>query len=517
MEHEPIKGFFADRFFKIFENLFFAYAILKEVIFPAQTSLIPIQIALARFLVQGGNILGNYPYWYLGTTPYRYLTGPILPSILVLLHRIFPGLSLFEIFFGLIGLAFPLGAFGIYLFVKELGAARLSASLVAFLYFFGLLIPLLFRFSDGRYLITFSSLPFIFLAYFQLLKKWSSKKGIFCSILIAFAMLLDALIIPTLILGLSTIFLAQVGWKRAEEKLKRSLLVIAGGLLLATLWYSPGYWLTLLQAPSLTGKGLASVAIWILKLLPTVLALGMAIFSVRFFKKKNPVRDFCFYWLFIFGFLTLLRFLSDPDFWLDWTAYSLELQLGLSVLGGLVVERLVSHTSKMPIKIMRMYANTLILSVVCCSLFVVWLFLTNKFVLATLQQDITNTVEYKIGRQLSETAKPGERAFLSGTSAFWLNAFFDVPQVRGGVDQASVDKAWRKATWEIRDGSAGSPQGAKKSVEWLKKLGVKYLVVHTEDSDEFYHDFAYPEKFEEVEGLEKVCELNGDRIYRILD
>jgi uncharacterized membrane protein len=84
--------------------------------------------------------------------------------------------------------------------------------------------------------------------------------------------------------------------------------------------------------------------------------------------------------------------------------------------------------------------------------------------------------------------------------------------VRGGKDQVGVDPNWRKAVWEIREG-----ERVEDSLRWLKKLKISYLVVHTEESGEFYHDFAHPEKFEEVEGLEKIYGGDGDRIYRIDD
>ena len=54
-------------------------------------------------------------------------------------------------------------------------------------------------------------------------------------------------------------------------------------------------------------------------------------------------------------------------------------------------------------------------------------------------------------------------------------------------------------------------------LEWLKKLEVDYLVVHTQDSEEFYHDFANPEKFEEIPGLKKISEEKGNRIYQVLE
>ena len=494
------------------------------MIYPAQTSLIPVQIALARFLGSFDsfqslriNVFGNYPYWYLGTTPYRYLTGPIIPSILVGLHKIFSFLSLFEIMLGLLGMVWVVGGIGVYLLIREMtrlrqgfGEARGIALIAAFFYIFGPVVPFLFRFSNGLYLIAFSILPFVMLVYYRWLKAedggWRARKiEILLCLSIAFVMLIDSLILPTLILGIAAIFLAQVGWKRAEEKIKKSLLLMAVSLLLATFWYTPDYWLTLLGAPSLAGKGLAGVIFQLGKLLPTVLAFGIAIFSVKFFKKKNLLRDFCFYWLFIFGFLTLLRFLSDPDFWMDWTAYSLELQFGVAIALGLGLSRIKANNNLMK-------ANKRIVPLILCGMFFAqWLFMTNKYVLGTLQRDISQTVEYRVGRQLSEIAKDGDRVFLSGTTAFWFNAFFDIPQVRGGVDQVSVDQEWRKAVWEIREGT-----DPDKSLEWLQDLGISFLVVHTQESSEFYNDFKHPEKFEGVEELEKVYDEDGDRIYRFL-
>lgn len=474
--------------------------------YPAQTSLIPVQIALVRFLESQGwrAIFEKYPYWYLGTTPFRYLTGPILPSVLVILHRLLSNFSLFEIMFGLIAIGWVAGGVGAYFLVKTLMSAdsnaekhRLTPFLAAIFYAPAPAVPFLFRFSDGLYLIAFSFLPYILLLYIKMLKKFSPRIAILLCLLLSFVVLLDTSIISSVFLGMAAIFLAQVGWEKAEEKLKQTFLVSVLSFLVATLWYTPGYWLNSLSGPSLAGRERIGVIFQLLKLLPTALAFVMAIFSAKFFKKRDLLRDFCFYFLFIFGFLTLMRFISDPDFWLDWSSYNLELQMGLAILGGLVL-------GKTRRKIVLIFASILV--------FGTWLFMFNTYVLGTLQRNISQTVEYGIGRQLSKIAKPYERVFLSGTTAFWLNAFFDIPQVRGGVDQASVDPNWRKAVWELREGTK-----EEKSVKWLKELGVSYLVVHTEDSEEFYHDFIYPEKFEEAAMLKKIYEKDGDRIYQVLD
>jgi hypothetical protein len=484
------------------------------VIYPAQTSLIPVQVALARFLEQGGNIFGNYPYWYLGTTPFRYLTGPILPTVLVGLHKVLPFLSLFEIMLGLVGVVWVVGGMGVYVFIRELegrggnireeeGEKKWVAVLAAVFYVFGPMVPFLFRFADGLYLIAFSFLPLTLLLQLRVYRKNKNHRDeILLCLLIAFVILLDSLMIPTLLLGMVALFLAEVGWKKAEEKLKQTLLVISCSFLVVTLWYTPGYWLTLLGAPSLGGMGVMRVIEWLGKLLPAALAIGAAVFSVKFFKKRNLLRDFCFYWLFIFGFLSLLRFLSDPDFWLDWTAYGIELQFGLAILGSLVVKRLGKLIGLMGL----------------IGLIGMWAVMTNKYVLGTFQRNIDQSVEYRIGKRLLEIAKSEERVFLSGTTAFWLNSFFEIPQVRGGKDQVAVDPNWRKVVWEVREfGGVEGDGGLEGILNRLKELKVSYLVVHTQESGEFYHDFVHPEKFEGGEGLEKIYEGDGDRIYRIED
>lgn len=470
--------------------------------YPAQTSFFPIHIALARFLESQGwqAVFVNYPYWYLGTTPFRYLTGPVLPIFLAAVHRLLPGLNLFEIFLGLICITFPFGAVGVYLLVKEMNGGRSSALLATVFYFFGLIIPFLFRFSDGLYLIAFSFLPYILLLYLRLLQQWQRKTAICLIFSITGLILLDISLVPSLIFGMTAVFLAETGWKRAGEKLKKSLWLIVYSLLLATFWYTPGYWLTLLTAPSLAGKTLLSVVISLPRLLAIALAIFLAIFSVRFFKKRNLFRDFCFFWLFIFGFLTLARFMADPDFWLDWSAYGIELQMGMGMGLSLIL-------SKIKEKTRRILMSLVLISLLIAS----WLLLVENNVINTFQKEINQSVEYRIGEKLTEIMKPGEKVFLSGTTAFWLNAFFDIPQVRGGVDQAAVHPTWDKAAWEIREGTK-----VELSEKWLRELGVKYLVVHDETSKEFYHDFAYPEKFEQG-NFEKVFQDEGDSIYKVIN
>jgi hypothetical protein len=555
--------------------------------FPAQSSLIPSQIALVRFWEMGGNIFGNYPYWYLGTTPYHNLTGPFIPALLALIHKLLPDFSLFAIMFAMIGVFWLVGGVGVYFLISELriihstSAGQANDELriktinpvalsATFFYLFGAIVPFLFRFTDGIYLIAFSFLPFTLLRYLKFIRKGDGrqttdntrlqapsaqadggqglqktenrglkirKNEILLIGLIAFVILLNSLIIPALIIGMVSLLLAQGDWDHIERKIKQSCWLLIFGVLLATLWYTPGYWFTLLGAPSLAGEDLFKVIASLGKLVPVALALSAAVFSVRIFKRREILRDFAFYWFFIFGFLSFLRFLSDPDFWLDWTAYGMEIQFGMAIILALILGKIEGRRQRVADRLLKtedrgqITENRLSVfsfhhpsSVFCFRFsflavyFLIFVFIFNKYVLGTLQKDITSTVEYKISKQLesiansSTSSRQAQRVLLSGSTVFWLNAFVDVPQVRGGVDQASKDGSWRASVWEIREGE--DPQ---KSLEALKKLKVKYLVVHTIDSLEYYHDFKYPYKFENLVGLEKIFEEDGDVIYRIED
>ena len=489
--------------------------------FPSQTSMIPVHIALARFLEQGADVFSNYPYWYLGTTPFRYLTGPILPWLLVALHKIFPQFNLFEIMFAVIGVFWALGAVGVYKLVKVFANSsnRSLACLSAFFYLLGPIVPFLFSFSDGLHLISFSLIPWVLWTYAGLLGGRPHRIAPTIG-LITFVIFLDTSIIPSMILGVTAVLLSVSKWKGIEKRIKKVLLIIFCSLLITTIWYTPGYWFRLLFAPSFAGKPLISVVGQIGQLLPLALAIVLAIISSKFIKHKPPITNhqspiikFSFYFLFLFGFLTLMRFISDPDFWMDWSAYGLEIQLGTALCLGLIMNGKLLKNQKSKIKNQKYRLKIKNLLILLCSFTLyslLFTFMLKKYTFDSLQQDITHAVEYQIGNELEKLVKPGERVFLSGSTVFWLNSFFDISQVRGGVDRASVNSDWRKAAWEIREGS-----DAKGAREWLETLNASWLVVHNQSSEEYYHDFKYPEKFEELGELKKIYDKNGDRIYRI--
>src|SRR3990172_178072 len=114
--------------------------------YPSETSLIPVTVALARFVENNGlfSMMGQYPYWYLGV-PFRFLTGPIIPLLQLFFHRTFPNVSLFSITIYIVLFGFLLSAIGWGFLVGKIqnsnfwywlfGIYHFTSSSLAFIFF----------------------------------------------------------------------------------------------------------------------------------------------------------------------------------------------------------------------------------------------------------------------------------------------------------------------------------------------------------------------------------------------
>ncbi len=467
--------------------------------FPTATSFIPVTVALARFIYEGGNVFGHYPYWYLGSTPFRYLTGPVAPFVLVLLKSV-TGLGFFELSFFLIGFSIFFSSLGWGVFAKTLSGSRRIGVLVFVL---SLVLPwqTVSALGLGEVSAVLAQafcpwLLFVFTKYHVSRIKYQA----FMAALFALLLLTNVVAsIPTII-GL--ILLAFILNKHWEQGLKKLAVMLVFGWFLASIWYGLGFWLKVFLAPSFAGKSAASVVFWLLDLFKGLVPFGLALGVVFLgFGRRSKYTKFTLLWFLGFFLLTLFRFSADMDFWMDWTSWFWQLEIGAVLLGAKLVQ------SEKSIQISK---YSLVLVVFFVYLVVGWTYAFSKKGFWFPRTDIGNTVEFKTANQLKNTVGKNETVFLSGSTAFWLNSIVDVQQVRGGADQASVDTAWRKVAWEVREGAS-----AKEAYLGLRQLGVGYLVVHGAGSKEYYHDFSNTEKFEEKNLFEKVYDAEGDVIYRI--
>lgn len=533
----------------------------------------PVTVALARYIEAHG-FGGSYPFWYLGTTPVKYLTGPIAPAILIGLHKIFPSLTFFDLSYVLLVTCYLLQALGWGLLAANLsGSKKVGWWVGGFMLIAPFHIFWNLAFGEVSGVMATALTPFVmwfFVSSFGSVKKRSAKPDSeFDEILSPRSSLRQHQIsddartitggwlrhvfdqnqnylIPSAAFGLllltnttasipAMMALAVLGiiiHKRWEDGLKSAALVVISGFVLTIWWYTPAYWLTIVTSSSIGGRNAFGAFIWILNMLrslvPIILALAVVLWG---FKPKGKYWRFAIAWTAVFGLLTLLRFAANPAFWLDWTAWMGEVEVGLMLLVSYniargPVSRFLPVSARSDLKTdVRGQNNADLRAVGIPSttttprlgyvLFVVFYFLFGYFLIFQNRHlwmprwSIENSVEYRISSELNSMVKPGETVLLSGSTAFWLNSLYDIRQVRGGRDEASVDKNWQEDIWKIRQGDLDQTEEA------LEQLKVDYLVVHGENSSEFYHDFSNVDKFENLPDRLKIFEDKGDIIYKV--
>lgn len=117
-------------------------------------------------------------------------------------------------------------------------------------------------------------------------------------------------------------------------------------------------------------------------------------------------------------------------------------------------------------------------------------------------------VEYQLSKWLSENT-PTTRTYITGSLRFWYQAWGDVPEIGGGSDQGTLNLNTAPAHYAIVRGQDPQP-----AILWLQALGAGTVVVHDKNSEEKFHDFEFPAKFEGV--LKKLFDDGkGNRVYEV--
>jgi hypothetical protein len=126
--------------------------------------------------------------------------------------------------------------------------------------------------------------------------------------------------------------------------------------------------------------------------------------------------------------------------------------------------------------------------------------------------DIKSTSEWRTAQWLNQHWNGG-RVLLPGSSAFWLTAFSDTPEIDGGFAQGVTIPIYFMAKYEIGSGEAAGANAAEIAILWFKALGVQAVGVSGPGSTEVYKDFRNPKEFEGV--LQPLWREPGDVLYRV--
>jgi hypothetical protein len=125
--------------------------------------------------------------------------------------------------------------------------------------------------------------------------------------------------------------------------------------------------------------------------------------------------------------------------------------------------------------------------------------------------DLEKRSEYTTARWLDANMKGG-RVYVTGSTAYWLNAFSATPQLIGCCDQGQSMPVLNEVPYKVN-----SNQGAnatEKGIDWLRALAVQAFVVNGPASTDEYKDVRAPERFDGA--LPLLHRENGDAIYSVL-
>jgi len=153
-----------------------------------------------------------------------------------------------------------------------------------------------------------------------------------------------------------------------------------------------------------------------------------------------------------------------------------------------------------------------VLLVICLGpLFVQWQNYRWRARLDTQPADLARRSEYTTARWLDANLEGG-RVYVTGSTAFWLDAFSATPQLIGCCDQGQSMPVLNVAPYKVN--TAVSPAITEAGIDWLRALGVQAMVVNGPTSTDEYKDIRTPERFDGVIPL--LHRENGDAIYSVL-
>ncbi|TMC26958.1 MAG: hypothetical protein E6I57_08110 [Chloroflexi bacterium] len=475
-------------------------------------------IANARFIAERFPDLSWYPYWYLGF-PFELFYTPLLPGIVALLGKI--GGDIPQAYRIVAATGYALGLPALYLAARELTRSRRAAllSAAAFLllpsltYAFppirsdgaalsGTFLPppwrlvALVEYGEGPHVLSLSLALLGVAATIRYLRAPSAARlmvAVLALVAVALTNLIGALGVAILVFGI-----AIANGPAATFAAKWSGLWKLGLLtvLFSMGWYSLGF----MRAFSQPGGG--DTASFYLALPLVALAAVIAVAALPL--KRLPLgADVVVLWLFLIGAIVVMKQLFGIGVAPQPIRYSLELDAAFAIAVGIAVtwaiERVTRHVAVRAAGVA--VAGLAFLAIGLPA----WL-----GVQARLAPDLSwqTWSERRVALWLADRLRPGERAFLTGDHAFWLNVFADVPQVRGGQDFSAVDPWPAHAAFQINTGA-----DVAISKLWLQAFAVRYLVVTTPASSEIYRDFTNPAKFDGV--FPMVFDERGVRIYEV--
>ncbi len=476
-------------------------------------------ISYARYAAQDPSAHWN-PLWYAGF-PFHLVYPPVFPYLLAALSRIVPSLSIPQWYRILTGVMYALGPSTLYLFAFYLTRKRLAALATALVYSiapsliylflspvrqaaqgFGFapwrLIAMIF-WGEGPHISALTLVPLAALAFLHTLRKPSFINLVVSSFLTASVVLTNLFATFALGIILAIELISESFLGKAFYKFQSAFWVAVLAYAFSAFQYDWSFMNSLLASSYAHPENalrLPSSAIFILLFLVGGL-LFLALTDFLTGKESLQPLFIAGSWAFVFGVLVIGFYSFKLSLAPQPFRYIPELQMGVVLLVGILFER--GYTAIRQGEIFRQRGPLLksFLSITCVGVALLLLlsvslpFIRVSQVITRPGEGVEKTPEHQIAMWLDEQidSKKGERVYVTGTPAFWLNVFTDLMQLRGAADNAQPSHWWVDISYEINKGESGAL-----TTLWLKTMNIRYIVVNYPESGTPWVDFTFPEK-----------------------
>ncbi len=482
-------------------------------------------IADARFIFESFPHLSWHPYWYAGF-PFHLFYTPFLPFLMALLHFLVPAISIASWYRILIALFYALTPVSFYFLVSFLTERKSVGFLAALAYSFlpsiGYLLPAvggevpwrlltLILYGEGGHIVGLFFLPLALLFFIKSVRKASWQNVVLASLFTGLLALTNLIALIGFGVMLAVSLLVELLGGDWVRKLGRAGVVFLFSFGLIAFWFN----LSFIKASFSIGTGgvSGSVGDAYLQAFPAIFLLAPLFFIFAIIGKKKIFKPILIAigWILIFFLSAFFWFRGQTMLLPQPNRYLPEMDMGTALLVSWLAVLLIEKVLVGKIAWLKGFLYVLVIILI---LYLPYRYISRTWDLTSPHRDITQTSEYQVASWLKKNTQ-GERIYASGSTAFWLNTFTNIPQIRGGND--GVANPWMlHAIYQINTGE-NAPKGeeGEVAVDWLRVLNVSFAVVNLPHSREIFHDFKNPERFSQVRGVEEMTDLRGDVIYKI--
>ncbi len=478
-------------------------------------------IGLSRYMLAHGRDFSWFPLWYAGIPAQN--TYPPLLHWLVALAALLRGISPAQAHHWVTAIFYCLGPVALFALTLRLSGSPRAAFIAGALYstlspsewltpaagraagvFHPERLATLILDGEGPHIAALALLPLAILCLDLALQRRRAPYFALAALSFASVALTNWIGTVGLALGIAAYLLAKpIPGKPSARDLALTVWVAVTAYCLASPWIPPSTIAAVeanskLIAGNFTHSG-AELLRWAPVLLLFLLVLKLTL-------RRAPARlQFAVFFTFLTGFPPVASTWLHVSIVPQADRYHLEMELALALLAGLLLD----------IALRRLPHRAAPFATVALLLALIWpLKLDRRYTRKNLilPIDITATSEWRTAQWLNQHWNGG-RVMLPGSSAFWLTAFSDTPEIGGGFDQGVTIPVYLMSKYELDSGESAGSNLAAIAILWFKALGVQAVAVSGPGSTEVYRDFRHPDEFEGV--LEPLWRDRGDVLYRV--